>query len=223
MKTVSFITWCCYFSTSLGLPSKHTRQTSDPGNLDNFVFPEWDITNFDGDCSPGGCILTFNMSSPATASEPAITASCDINGDELDWQQCISTPSKSQAAAAASESDEEEEGAVWARPFDATDMFVVSIQHRYANASLTPTRWYNVTGNLTVDFEKMDLPANFTVMGTWVDEAWWWLNVRSVEETGSEKGCVGQDHRVCEPVRNADGSIKGFMHLESEHRLVKRG
>lgn len=217
MKTICFITWCCYFSTSLGLPFKHARQTSDPGNLDNFVFPEWAITNFDGDCSPGGCILTFNMSSPETASEPAITASCNINGDELDWQQCASTPSDPEAA-----DDEEEEGAVWARPFDAVDMFVVSIQHRFANASLAPTRFYNVTGNLTVDFEQVDLPADFTVMGTWVDEAWYWLNVRSVEDGGGES-CMGQDHHVCEPVRNADGSIKGFMHLEKEHRLVKRG
>lgn len=213
MRTISLIV-CCYFSISLGLPSKHARQASDPGNLDNFIYPEWAITNFDGACSPGGCILTFNMSSPATASEPAITASCNVDGDELYWQQCTSTPSDPPQA-------DEEEGTVWARSYQATDKFKVSIQHRFANASLTPTRVYNVTGNLTVDFEEVDLPANFTVMGTSVSEAWWWLKVRSMEDGGGETGCVGQEHHVCEPVRNADGSIKGFMQLESEHRSVE--
>lgn len=212
---LTLLIMCCYFSTSLGLPFKHARQASDPGNLDNFIYPEWAITNFDGGCSPGGCILTFNMSSPATASEPAITASCNVDGDELDWQQCASTPSDP------SQAEDEEKGAVWARSFDATDKFKVSIQHRFANASLTPTRVYNVTGNLTVHFEEVPLPANFTVMGTSVSEAWWWLKVRSLEDGGEETGCAGQGHHVCEPVRNADGSIKGFMQLESEQRLLE--
>lgn len=206
---------CCYFSTSLGLPaSEYARQDSDPGNLDNFIYPEWAVTNFDGACSPGGCILSFNMSSPATASEPAISASCNVDGDELYWQQCTSTPSGPPQ-------EGDKEGAVWARSFRAVEEFKVSVQHRFANASLMPTRLYNVTGNLTVDFEEVSLPANFTVMGTSVSEAWWWLKVRSMEDGGGETGCVGQDHHVCEPVRNADGSIKGFMQLESEHRLVE--
>lgn len=148
------------------------------------------------------------MSSAATASEPGIAASCDINGDEIQWQKCSSTVGGTSAGEA-----------VWAMPLDSVDTFEVSIQHRFANASLTPTRIYNVTGNMTVDFEKVSLPANLTVVGTSVSEAWWWLKVRSLEDA-SETGCVGQDHHVCEPVRNADGSIHGFLQLKTELRSV---
>ncbi|KAJ4390005.1 hypothetical protein N0V93_007478 [Gnomoniopsis smithogilvyi] len=150
------------------------------------------------------------MSSPATTSEPAIDATCNINGDEIYWQQCSSN-----------NMDRLADEAVWAMPFNSVDTFEVSIQHRFANASLTPRRFYNVTGNMTVDFEKVSMPANLTIMGTSVSEVWWWLKVRSLED-GGETGCVGHDHHVCEPVRNADGSIKGFMHLESELRSAQR-
>lgn len=212
MQVLPVLLMFFFSSASLGLSvsSKHARQDNDPGNLDSFVFPEWNITNFDTSCSPGGCILTFNISSTATASEPGIDASCTINGDELSWQQCSATPTGLLR-------DE----TVWAMPIDSVETVEAYVQHRFVNDSLPPTRHFNVTGEITVDFEVVSMPANFTVMGTSVSETWWWLKVRSTEDDGG-RNCVGKDRHVCEPVRNADGSIHGFMHLESEQRSFQR-
>lgn len=205
----------CFLSASVGLPSKPIRHGPDPGSLDDFVFPEWQITNFDAGSSPGGCTLAFHISSAATASAPSITASCDVNGDdERQRQKCRSIKIGGFLAGEA----------VWAMPsLTSVDTFEVSIQHRFfydAKAGLTPARFYNSTGNMTVDFQDVSMPTDLTVMGTTVSEAWWWLKVRAMQDAG-EKGCVGQDRHVCEPVRNADGSIHGYMHLESELRSMQ--
>lgn len=169
MKAVSLLAACFFPGASFGSPSspssssssKQTRQAPDPGDPGSFVFAQWAIVNFDAGCSPGGCILTFNMSSTTTASEPGTTASCTVNGDELYWQQCDSSAISSGLGT---------DGRVWTMPRNAEGRFDVSIQHRFVNNSRTPARVYNVTGNLTVDFETVRLPANFTVMPASVSE-----------------------------------------------------
>lgn len=155
-------------STCLAYPQqKSQRMVEDGGNgdLGHFVYPAWSIINFDGGCSPGGCILSFNLSSNATASAPAAAASCEINGDDLYWQSCTSLTGTNLTA---------DDSRVWAMPLPSTESFSLSIQHRFLNASLTPTRYFNITGNMTVDFETVNLPVNLTVMGTSVSEIWYW-------------------------------------------------
>lgn len=122
----------------------------------------------------------FNLSSAATTSEPAIRAACDdINGDELSWQPCttlagvVSSPPPSSLS---KDDTGRDDSSIWVLPLPSMDSFAVSIQHRFSNMSLTPTRYYNVTGNVTVDFELVKLPVNLTVIGTRVSESWSWAD-----------------------------------------------
>lgn len=124
--------------------------------------------------------MTFNISSAATTSEPAVSASCDINGDEMYWQAC-STLAETDVEVEAISKRDDIDSSVWALPLPAVDLFALSVQHRFSNASLTPTKYYNVSGNMTVDYEKVTLPANLTVMGTRVSESWTWTTGGKVE------------------------------------------
>lgn len=183
-------------------PGGSRRQSSSPGSgeggadvgggggdLDHFAYPAWSVLNFDGACSPGGCLLSFNLSSAATASAPAIRAACDdVNGDVPDWQPCTTLAgidflfsSSSSSSWRRSSSSDQDDSRIWARPLPALHSFAVSIQHRFSNASLTPTRYYNITGNMTIDYEKVKLPANLTVAGTRVSESWSWTISKTVE------------------------------------------
>lgn len=167
------------------------RQSSVGGDLDHFVYPMWSVLNFDGACSPGGCLLTFNLTSAATTSEPAVRAACNINGDELHWQPCAALAATAAAAVSkrdSNSSDGSDGGSVWALPLASVDSFSVSVQHRFANATLTPVKHYNVTGNMTVDFETVSLPVNLTVMGTRVSEIWsWTTSNRITDNSGHSK------------------------------------
>lgn len=201
------------------------RQLNDPSDLSHFVFPQWSITNFDGGCSPGGCILDFNMSSAATPSGPAVAASCRVNGDRADWQACDGLGNTSSSSSSA----------VWAVSVPALDSFTVSVQHRYAVASPNVTRFYNVTANLTVDFETVRLPLNATVRPTRVAETWWWLrNVTSpmtgktADMTGTttmdvpaavaaREGCGGKGGRACRSSRGVDSLAQKVRFVRREH------
>lgn len=155
MKLPPLLAMGCFFPASRSTTLR-SRQLDDPGYLSSFVFPNWAITNFDGSCSPGGCLLSFGLSSAATASEPAVvSARCSVNGDRPAWQACVPASS-----------------GIWARPESSVDLFAVTIQHRFENTSLSPARFYNVTGNVTVDFEKQKMPLNTTVHGTEVSVMW---------------------------------------------------
>lgn len=155
MKISPLLAICFFFSAILTTPLR-PRQLDDPGSLSSFVFPNWTVTNFDGSCSPGGCLLSFGLNSAATASESAVVSSrCSVNGDRSAWQACVPDSS-----------------GVWAKAEPSVDSFTVAIQHRFENASLSPTRFYTVTGNMTVDFEKETMPLNTTVQGTEVSVVW---------------------------------------------------
>lgn len=152
------------------------------GDLDHFIYPTWSVLNLSSACSPAGCILTLHLSSAATASEPAISAACDINGNEHNWQPCTTLAEITTDFINNNDDDDDddEDSAIWALPLPAVDSFALSIQHRFSNASLTPTRYYNVTGNLTVDYELVKWPVNLTVLGTRVSEMWSWTRVRHI-------------------------------------------
>lgn len=168
-------------STCLGASTHQPirRQSDTGGDLDHFVYPKWSVLDFNGACSPGGCILTFSLTSAATVSEPAVSAACHINGDDLYWQPCA-TLANGVSYMNSNDSDSDSDSSVWALPLASLDSFSVSVQHRFSNASLTPIRYYNVTGNMTVDFEKVRLPVNLTVMGTRVSEVWSWTTSNRV-------------------------------------------
>lgn len=211
MKTSFLLATCLVLCAGLATPLRR-HQLEDPSGLDNFAFPAWTITNFDGGCSPGGCIVTFNISSPATASgPPAVGAGCKVNGDRQEWQACAPLPDTSSSDdipfTITSDGDRVTNSTVWAMPEPAVDAFVVSLQHRYASTGLNVTRLYNVTGNVTVDFETVRMPVNTTVRAATVTEAWWWLrNVTS-------GGCSGIG-QACRAVRKADGSGLWFRYVK---------
>lgn len=104
------------------------------------------------------------MSSAETATEPGVSASCDINGDIPDWQECAALPGNI----------EEVNGTVWALSLVAPGIFSVSLQHRFVNYSISPFRFWNVTGNMSVDYEQTTLPVNLTVHALSVSETWSW-------------------------------------------------
>lgn len=201
---VSLLPTCFFFCAALAKPLwQRQRQDNGPGDLSNFDFPEWTITNFDGGCSPGGCMTMFEMSSPATNTGPGISARCQINGDNPDWQACVPTfASNGSEAGKATDNN-----GVFAMPYDITDAFTVSIQHRYlSNITSYPRRFFNVTGNITVAYEGEKLPMNTTMRGTAVTEVWWWMTARS----GSGKnGAAAQEcgNHGCEAIRHADGTL----------------
>lgn len=201
----SLLPACCFFFCAALAKSfwQRERQTNGPGDLSNFEFPEWTVTNFDGGCSPGGCLTFFEMSSPATHTGPGISARCEVRGDRPGWQAC--TPffaSNGSDAGRATDNN-----GVFAMPYDITEAFTVSVQHRYlSNITSYPRRFFNVTGNITVVYEGARLPLNTTMRGTSVTEVWWWMTPRS----GPAKDDVAaQDcgHHGCGTVRRADGSL----------------
>lgn len=185
-----------YVPTSLASSAhRFNPRQSDDGDLDHFVYPQWSILNFDGACSPGGCVLTFHLSSAATTSEPAISVACAINGDEIRWQPCTTLAGIAAGGGGGGvgvlrkkrDEDEDTDSSIWAMPLSAVDEFAVSVQHRFSNTSLTPTKYYNVTGNMTVDFEVVTLPVNLTVMGTRVSEVWSWTTGRTADGAGDSR------------------------------------
>lgn len=174
---------CACLASTTNQPSRRQSSTGDGGraggDLDHFVYPKWSILNFNGACSPGGCLLTFNLSSAATTSEPAIRAACDnINGDELYWQPCTTLAGVVSSSSSTWSKDDtgRDDSSIWALPLPSVDSLAVSVQHRFSNVSLTPTRYYNVTGNVTVDLEQVKLPVNLTVVGMRVSESWSWTD-----------------------------------------------
>ncbi|ROV91705.1 hypothetical protein VMCG_09257 [Cytospora schulzeri] len=93
------------------------------------------------------------MSSAETATEPGVSAGCNVNGGNLVWQEC----------SALAGNTEETNGSVWALPLSAYDSFAVSLQHRFVNDSVSPFRYWNVTANISVNYELTTLPVNLTV------------------------------------------------------------
>lgn len=106
----------------------------------------------------------FNMSSAETATEPGVSAGCNVNGDSLTWQKCAALPGNTAEA----------NGTVWALPLSSYDSFAVSVQHRFVNDSSSPFRYWNVTGNMSVNYEQTTLPVNTTVHALSVSETWSW-------------------------------------------------
>ncbi|ROW02185.1 hypothetical protein VSDG_02527 [Cytospora chrysosperma] len=186
-----FLTFISLVCACLG--AEGPRQ--DDGGIGQFIFPVWPITNFNGGCSPGGCIrlsdaalsmtlpsgwpeaylsqthmlsrnviVSFDMSNTETATEPGVSAGCDVNGDSPTWQECTALPGNTGEA----------NGTVWAMPLSAPSSFAVSVQHRFVNDSVTPFRYWNVTGNMSVNFEQTTLPVNLTLHALSVTETWSW-------------------------------------------------
>lgn len=108
--------------------------------------------------------MSFDMSNTETATEPGVSAGCDVNGDSPTWQECTALPGNT----------EEANGTVWAMPLSAPSSFAVSVQHRFVNDSVTPFRYWNVTGNMSVNFEQTTLPVNLTLHALSVTETWSW-------------------------------------------------
>lgn len=241
------------FRTGLATLPHRRQQPDDPSGLDHFVFPQWEIKDFDAGCSPGGCIMTFNFTSSETASgPPPLDASCDIDSARPDWQSCtplspstnpqhqrpspLPSPSATYSTLFITASPPrpvphdgdngnlplltpntahlhpDDDGVtilnstLWARPEPVLGSFVVLLQHRYASGAVDATRVYNVTGNVTVDFERVSMPVNVTVRPLDVHETWWWLVGNGTTALGRRaQGGSGECGRVggrqCRAVR----------------------
>lgn len=108
---------------------------------------------------------------------------------------------------------------VWALPEQGEETVLrrVALQHRFTNATLTPTREFNVTGHVTINVATGTGPVNFTVGGNSVQEKWWWLRLRPRGELDG----TFCDAR-CEEVRDVDGSVRGYLYLETQQRAFQR-
>lgn len=54
MNLSLFLTFTSFLCACVGAPRERPRQ--DDGSVGQFIFPVWPITNFNGRCSPGGCL-----------------------------------------------------------------------------------------------------------------------------------------------------------------------
>lgn len=104
------------------------------------------------------------MSNAETATEPGVSAQCDVDWSRPSWQECTALPGNA----------EERNGSVWALPLPTVGYYGISVQHRFVDDSLSPFRFYNVTGNLSVNLDDTTLPANLSVHALSVTETWSW-------------------------------------------------
>ncbi|KUI53869.1 hypothetical protein VP1G_01231 [Cytospora mali] len=162
MKLYLLFTFVTFLSASLGAHQERPRQDdSGIGPFGPFI---WSVLNFNGGCMSDGCMMEFNMINGETDTEPGVTAQCKVNGDDLFWQKCSELPDNTEMA----------NGSVWALPSISDDDYIITIQHRFVNYSLTPYRHWNITGNISMDFENTRLPENLTVKALSVSESWSW-------------------------------------------------
>jgi hypothetical protein len=114
-----------FLASAIALPSTTLPRQSTPS-----FGPTWNVTNFDGGCSPGGCILTLNISyvPPSTSTlEPPFSGYCLVNGDDDFFQPCTVQTG---------------EGSLLAKSLPGTEVFSVEIIHEYVVAA---THWFNVS------------------------------------------------------------------------------
>jgi hypothetical protein len=142
---LTFFPLTALLTTALALPSNIPRQSTPSFG------PTWSVTNFNGGCSPGGCILTLNVSyTPPSAStdEPAFAGYCLVNGDEAFFQPCTVQDGGGRTTG------------LLAQSLPGSGVFSVEIVHEFTT---TTSHSVNVTGTATVDFETTPLPAIVTV------------------------------------------------------------
>lgn len=104
------------------------------------------------------------MTAAGTAMEPGVAAECNIIGTVKDWQECEALPGNTA----------KDNGSVWAKPLPSVETFDVSVEHRFFNDSVVPSRNYNVSGNMSVDYQHTRLPVNLTLYALSVTETWSW-------------------------------------------------